>query len=576
MAKQYKDDEIVVITNDLLRLRNRPSMYIGFLGSAGVMHLCKEIIDNNRDECFKKESPGDTIDIYITDDYIISSDNGRGIPTNMLRTVHETNQAGSNMTRDHGNTAGENGTGTTTYTALASDLIVTTFRPTEKKKLTIHYKEGKLVEELLEDYGGKESGMTTRFAPSKKILGENEIPVEQLTAWLKDFSYTLPEGIHMKYQYKKEDVVRIVHKPIQSYFDTMIKTEERLCSPVTISASGDLTELVQDKKYARHFDVEVSFVYASDAYKGEDVRKSWMNMIWTMNGGTHVNGCINGLSKYLIDKIRSKSKKYENEDLKKDVLSNLSVVVKCNCNMANMFDSQAKSRVFSKPLGDAIEKAVYEKLGDVYEQAKIETLCDVVIQNNRVRKEGEKARNINSATKAIKSWTKPDSFIPCSSAKCSTPKELFLVEGNSAGGGLRNARNAMFQAILMFRGKCLSVYDQEVDRVLKSEPWLNLVKVLGCGIGPTFDIKKLNYDKIIISTDADIDGYHIRVGFMTFFGKFMPEIIKAGKLYIAEPPLYKLVKGKEVVYVASQTERIEECIRSVEKIKISFPEMKNK
>ena len=151
------------------------------------------------------------------------------------------------------------------------------------------------------------------------------------------------------------------------------------------------------------------------------------------------------------------------------------------------------------------------------------------------------------------------------------PKELFLVEGNSAGGGIRQARDPLYQAILMFRGKSLNVWDLELDRVLKSDTWMNLVKVLECGIGASFDIKKLAYDRIIIATDADVDGCHIRVIFLTFFYKFMPGIIESGKLWIVEPPLYELKAGKDVNYVASQKEYIEECINSMSDVWIEFP-----
>ena len=204
----------------------------------------------------------------------------------------------------------------------------------------------------------------------------------------------------------------------------------------------------------------------------------------------------------------------------------------------------------------------------------IDDMVDIIIANHRVRIEGEKARDISRSTKEIKTWTIPDSFIPCASVKTEQQKELFLVEGNSAGGGIRGARNGKFQAILMFKGKSLNVWDNDLGRVLKSEPWLNLVKILGCGIGDNFDMKKLKYDKIIIATDADVDGYHIRVLFITFFVKYMPEIIRAGKLYIAEPPLYKLAKDKDVFYVASQTEYLKACIDSIGGMTLEFPEMK--
>ena len=154
--KKFKDDQYTIKKDDLDAIRLRPSMIIGSIGETGVLHLCKEIIDNNRDECFKQDSPGDTITIDITDKCLQTQDNGRGIPTNLLRVVHETSNAGSNMTRAGGSTAGENGIGTTAYTALASELIITTTRPQEKKKLTCVYKEGKFIEEHEEEYDGKD------------------------------------------------------------------------------------------------------------------------------------------------------------------------------------------------------------------------------------------------------------------------------------------------------------------------------------------------------------------------------------------------------------------------------------
>lgn len=568
MANQFKDDKITIIERDIDKIRNRPTMYISALGSTGCLHLCKEIIDNNRDECFKKESPGNTIRIKITNDYIIASDNGRGIPTNLLRVVHETNQAGSNMVRAHGTTAGENGTGSTAVVAMAKELIVTTFRPTEKKKLTLIYNEGILKDEILEDYNGKDSGLTTKFTPSKKILGTSGIPVEQLIEWLENFHYTLPSSIKMMYEYNGENHI-INHIPLFKYFDNIIDDDKRLCEPVVIECDGSLQETVMEKEYQRVFHIDAVVMYSSADYHGEDIRKSWMNMIYTEQNGMHVNGVINGLSKYLIEKAIKKKKSLEDDDLRRDVLSHMHIAVSATCDLANMFDGQAKGHVFNKSLLNAIASSIYDKLGDM-SQIRINELVDIVIQNNRVRREGEKVRNISSTAKALKSWTKPSTFIPCSSVKTIQPKELYLVEGISAGGGVREARDPKFQAILQFRGKSLNVWDEDLDRVLKSEPLLNLVKVLGCGIGPTFDINKLNFSRIILATDADIDGFHIRVGWCTFFKKYMPEIINNGMLFIAEPPLYQLAKNKDISYVATQTEYIHKCIDAVGDLQISF------
>lgn len=573
MAK-IKDDDFYVKKNDLDAIRKRPTMYIGKLGPAGVEHLCHELIDNNRDECLKKNSPGNTIRIIMTDKEITAYDNGRGIPTNLLRTVHETNQAGSNMTRAGGNTSGENGTGTTTYTAMSSFLEVISLRPTEKKKMIIRYKEGKLVDEIIEPYNGTVGGLRTTFRPSRTVLGTDKIPVERVVKWLKEFDYTLPQGINMSYEVNGE-VTHVKHKALSEYFgdtnhEVYIPNDCRLCDDLKFTCEGKVFEEVLDKKFDRSFKLDVVITYADpEKYHGLDIKHSWMNMIYTSQNGDHVDGVIKGFSKFIKERIVAKNKKLADVNLKRDIEAHMSIVVKGECDCANMFSAQAKQTVASEILASAIPKATYEALSNL-PAGMINEIAEVIIGNHRARVEGEKLRNISSSAKAIKTWQKPDSYFPCSSVKTPEPKELFLVEGLSAGGGLKGARNAKYQAILTFKGKSLNVCDVPLDRALKSIPWLNLVKVLGCGIGDTFDIKKLAFDKIIISTDADIDGYHIRTGICVFFRKFLPQIIEAGKLYIAEPPLYKLMKGKEVFYVASQTEYLQKCIESVGDMELEF------
>lgn len=575
--KGFRDDNIRVIESDIIRMQNRPTMYLSSLGDAGCLHVCKEIIDNNRDECFKKDSPGNMILVDIFDDHIHTRDNGRGIPTNMLRVVHETNQAGSNMTRSGGSTSGENGTGTTLCTAMAKCLIVTTYRPQEKKKLTITYIDGILTKEELEDYTGEEHGLETTFYPSKRILGVGKIPVDALLNWLKDMDYTLPNGIDLVYTYKKQ-AVHVHHKELYMYFDENVPEmsdptiSKFMCEPLNLSVSGKLDEEFMDTTYHRSFSVEASIIYTNPSIKEDDIRKSWMNMIYTSQNGSHVDGVVDGFMRAITNRVVKKKKALEDEDIRRDIRSHLQVIVRATCDFAHMFSSQGKHHVFPKPLKSAIEDVVYSEINKMSDGA-LEQIVDIIIANNRVRKAGEQARDINRQTKT-KQWDRPTSFIPCSTVKTKEPKELFLVEGISAGGGLRGCRDARYQAILQFRGKSLNIWEKDLDRAMKSDPWLDLVKVLGCGIGPTFDIKKLRFDKIIIATDADIDGYHIRVGFCCFFLKFLPEIIEAGKLYIAEPPLYSLKRAREkdIIYVATQTEYIRKCIESVGFIQIEFPE----
>ena len=565
---QFKDDKMNIIERDIDKIIARPMQYISALGDLGVFHICKEIVDNAWDECRKKDSPADMFKVTIREKSITVVDNGRGIQTDKIQKVFETIQAGSNMERAGGYTAGENGVGTTCAVAMASELVAMTIRPSEKKTLTLVYRNGQLVDRKEEKYTGKDHGMIVTFSPSKKLMGTDKIPIEMLRNWFKDFDYTLPRGIKMEYTIGHE-TFKVEHKTIDEFFDIDIKKEHRFCSPLRFRCSGELKETYRDEEYDRTFEIDAAIVYSSGDYRGEQIMHSWMNHIHTVDNGSHVNGVMNGFIKYMTEKVIAKNKKLADEDLKKDILAHFNIVVKGECNMAHMFGAQSKHIVVSPQLGTVIRNATYEALKNM-SQRVIDDMVDVIIANHRARIEGEKARDINRTTKEIKTWTIPDSFIPCANVKSEFPKELFLVEGNSAGGGIRGGRNGKYQAILMFKGKSLNVYDNDLDRVLKSEPWLNLVKILGCGIGSGFDIKKLKYDKIIICTDADIDGYHIRVLFITFFVKYMPEIIRAGKLYIAEPPLYKLARGKDVSYVATRREYMDRCIDSLGDLEIEF------
>lgn len=569
--KHLKDDQYKIIHTDVEKIIARPTMYITAVGEAGAFHMVKEIIDNNRDECIKKDSPGNQIYVEITNKQLITRDNGRGIPTNIIREVFETLQAGTNMTRSgHNQTSGENGAASTCMVATSSYLEVTTIRPNEKKKMTLIYKDAKLESETCEEYTGNDHGLIVTFRPSKRVLGVDTLPVHMIEPWLKDFDFTLPPNIKMDYKINGKEH-HVEHKELYKFFDRDLKlNEDKLCSTLVFPIKGDLLETFMDKTYNRTFNAEVAIVYSNpEHYKGEDIWYSWMNMIYTKRNGDHFDGVKRGFIKALTERVYRKNKKLEGEDIKKDIEAHLNIVVNAKCDMAHMFSAQGKDCVLSKDILKGFMEATYNELSKS-RNSVLDEMVEIVVGNHRARVEGEKARKISSTSKALKNWVRPDSFIPCSSVKTVEPKELYLVEGLSAGGGIRAARNSKFQAILQFRGKSLNVWNQDLARILKSEPWLNLVKVLGCGIGPTFDIRKLNFDKIILATDADIDGYHIRTGWCSFFMKEMPEIITAGKLYVAEPPLYQLVKGKEKMYVATQTEYIEKCVDSIGDLEISF------
>lgn len=562
-----KDDKYDIIEVDIQRIRTRPTMFISAIGEAGVFHLCKELIDNASDEALKPDSPCDAFVIYLTDKQIRVIDNGRGIPTDIMQKVYETMQAGTNMTRANGATRGENSLGgSTCLLALSSYLKVVSTRPNEHKRLTLIYKEAQLVDRILEDYDGNEHGLDVTYSPSKKVMGYGNIPVDSVVKWLKDFDYTLHQNTKVTYIVNNK-TYKVEHKPLKSFFGIDRNDDKCLSDTLSLSFDGKIDETFMDKTTHRKFKIDFALMYANES---EDTRHSWMNMIYTPENGDHVDGVLRAIIKYFTEECCRRNKKLQNEDLRKDILAHMQLVIRGECDMAHIFSSQSKHKVLSKSLGKEIERCCYETLSTKIHPA-VASIVEAIIGNHRARMAGEQARNIKSLVNVKKKWTTPDSFLPCASIKTEQPKEIFLVEGNSAGGGLNGARDARYQAVLFSKGKPSNVYDSEdATKVFASDSWKNVVPTLGCGVGDSFDIKKLKYDRIIISTDADIDGFHIRTLFLIFFMRYLPELIKAGKVYIAEPPLYKLVGGKTVQYVATQTEYIQACIKSVGDLKIDF------
>lgn len=571
-TQTFKDDVMYIKNSDIDAIQHRPSMYISQVGLGGAGQICRELIDNSRDECTKKDSPGNEIWIEITDKHLLVRDNGRGIPTDVLQKVYETNQAGSNMLRAGGETVGENGSGTALATAFGGKLIVTSIRPIEKKKLTLEYHDGKLIDKKLEKYTGTDRGLINYWEPSKFYLGTDKIPVDDIAAWLKDFDYTINGEYKINYKIKNKEY-KVEHKPLKKYVQLHCMDENAFSTfPMEFSCKGKLDEEFMGKTYHRNFSLEAVLIYAHPNYTDELICQSWMNKINTIQHGSHLNGVLKGYQMFITEKCIKRNKKLEDEDLRKDILNHLHIVVNARCNLAHMFSGQTKYNCISPTLEKAIINATYESLNKNISKELVDEFVDMVIGNHRARVAGEQSRNINKAIKEDKKWIQPKNFIPCSNVKCEFPRELYIVEGNSAGGGLRAARDARFQAIYQARGKTMSTWNKSIEEILKSQVWRDLIKTLGCGIRETFNIKKLKYDKIIISTDADIDGFQIRVLDVAIFVQEFPEIINEGRLYIAEPPLYRLVRGKEHFYVATQNEYIDACIKSIGDIKIEFPQ----
>jgi len=545
----YSASDIQVLEG-LEAVRLRPGMYIGSTGPKGLHHLVFEIVDNSIDEAVGGYC--DWIDVRIKPDGSITvSDNGRGIPVDIhpqmgipaieviLTTLHSGGKFGGSGYNISG---GLHGVGLSVVNALSSWMEVIVYR--SGQTYTQRYERGKPVNQLQNLGATKRQGTTIHFFPDPEIFEETVFDRDVLIQRLRELSY-LNKGLRILFQDEREA------EPYAKEFNSTGLKD----FVVYINKSKEVVNLDPIYFEVKKEEVVVEAAIQYNSGYNENIY-SFANNIRTQEGGTHETGFKNALTRVINEYAKKNNILKENdsnlagEDIREGVAAVISVLVK-----DPQFEGQTKTKLGNTYIRGVVDAAVYESVEDYLNEhpADAKKILEKAISARRAREAARKARELTRRKSALESTSLPGKLADCSN-RDPAQSELFLVEGDSAGGSAKQGRDRNYQAILPLRGKILNVEKARLDRVLSSEEIRNLITAMGTGIGEDFDIKKARYHKLFIMTDADVDGAHIRILLLTFFYRYMRELIEQGYVYIAQPPLYGLKRGKEVHYFYNDNE----------------------
>jgi DNA gyrase subunit B len=545
----YSADSIKVL-GGLEAVRKRPAMYIGSTGKDGLHHLVYEVVDNSVDEA----SAGfcDRIDIKIRVDNSVSvEDNGRGIPVDMHKT-EKVSAAEVVMTKLHAGgkfsnesykiSGGLHGVGVSVVNALSTYLDLEVRR--EGKVYRQSYHRGVPVEPLKEVGTTKRRGTKVTFQPDGEIFEEMDFSFDILSNRLRELAF-LNKGVKINLTDERNDkMTEFYYKGgIISFVEYINRNRKVLHKkPVLISGSKEDCE------------VEVAIQY-NDTY-AENVF-SFANSINTTEGGTHLIGFRSALTRVINNyAVANNMLKNGKESLKgEDIREGLACVISVKLS-SPQFEGQTKTKLGNSDIKGLVEGIVYEKMGTYLEEnpAVAKQIVGKSLDASRAREAARKARELTRRKSALEVSSLPGKLADCQERDPSL-SEIYIVEGDSAGGSAKQGRDRKNQAILPLRGKVINVEKARFDKVLSNEEIKVIVTALGSGIGKDdYDVRKLRYHKVIIMTDADVDGSHIRTLLLTFFFRHMRELIERGHMYIAQPPLYRIANKKEEKYINTDGE----------------------
>ena len=545
---EYGADQIQILEG-LEAVRKRPGMYIGSTSSRGLHHLVYEIVDNAVDEALAGYC--DTIQVTINKDNSVTViDNGRGIPVGInhkagipavevvFTILHAGGKFGGGGYKVSG---GLHGVGASVVNALSTHLEVTIYH--EGKIYRQRYERGKVVYKLkvIGECDPKKTGTTVTFLPDSEIFEETVFDFNVLKQRLREMAFlTKNIKIVLRDDRPEEPIEKTFHYEggIKEFVTYLNKGKTPLY-PDIIYCEG-----MKDNIY-----VEVAMQHNDGYTEGS---YSFVNNITTPEGGTHLTGFKNALTKTFNSYARLNKLIKDTETLSgDDIREGLTVIVSIKIEDPQ-FEGQTKQKLGNSEARGAVDNIVSEQLMIYLEQhpqvAKM--ILEKSIMAQRAREAARKARDLTRRKSALEGMSLPGKLADCSDKD---PKncEIFIVEGDSAGGSAKTARSRATQAILPLRGKILNVEKARLDRIYANAEIKAMITAFGTGIHEDFDISKLRYDKIIIMTDADVDGAHISTLLLTFLYRFMPDLIKEGHVYLAQPPLYKLEKNKKVWYAYS-------------------------
>ncbi|KAB7885259.1 DNA topoisomerase (ATP-hydrolyzing) subunit B [Poseidonibacter ostreae] len=545
MSNEYSAGNIKVLKG-LEAVRKRPGMYIGDTSVNGLHHCVYEVVDNSIDEAMAGFC--DTIKVTITKKgSCLISDNARGIPTGMHPTEKKSAatvaltvlHAGGKFDKDtYKVSGGLHGVGVSVVNALSSELKMTIYQNNQ-----VHYQEFKTgipVQDLEVIDSCKKTGTTIEFWPDETIFETVDFQFDILSKRFKEIAYLNP-SITIELKDERVNKKEVYHfEGGLAQFANDINKDTAVTEAVSFNVSED--------------DIEADFAVLYNTTYTEKTL-SFVNNIRTIDGGTHEAGFKAGLTRAIVKYVnenasaRDKDAKITGDDVREGLIAIISVKVP-----EPQFEGQTKGKLGSSYVKPICQKVTFESLVKHFEENpnQAKAIMEKALMAARGREAAKKARDLTRKKDAMTVGTLPGKLAECQS-KDPAVRELYLVEGDSAGGSAKQGRDRVYQAILPLKGKILNVEKSRLDKILKSDEIRNMITAIGCGIGEDFNEEKVRYHKIIIMTDADVDGSHIQTLLLTFFFRFLRPIVDSGYLYIAQPPLYRYKKGKNETYLKDDT-----------------------
>ncbi len=549
--QEYNAEQIQVLEG-LEPVRKRPGMYIGSTGEDGLHHLVYEIVDNSIDEALAGYCT--QIDVVITaENGIRVSDNGRGMPVDThpklgvpaVEVIHTVLHAGGKFGGGgYKVSGGLHGVGASVVNALSAAMEVEVRR--NGKIYRQRYERGKTMCPLEIVGESKTTGTTTWFQPDHQIFDTVEFSFSTLEHRLREMAF-LNKGIRITLTDERGEKPKKLEFHYEGGIKEFVAYLNRNKEPIQ-------KDIIYFEVNRENFECEVAVQY-TDGYS--ELIMSYANNIHTTEGGTHLVGFKAALTRAYNDYARRNKYLKENEDALtgEDVREGITAIISVKLTEPQ-FEGQTKTKLGNSEIRGFVDNATSENITAFFEEnpQQARAIIEKGIRAAHAREAARKARDLTRRKSVLDGMTLPGKLADCSE-KDPALSEIFLVEGDSAGGSAKSGRDRTRQAILPLRGKILNVEKARLDKILNSDEIKNMITAFGCGIGSEFNEAKLRYHKIVIMTDADVDGAHICTLMLTFFYRYMRPLIEKGYVYIAQPPLYKVEKGKEKYYTYSEEEQ---------------------